>query len=637
MYHGHIDYISETEIRGWAYTTSKNQQLTLYIDNILVCNFTPTEIRDDVNKNLDLDKETLTGFCIKIDTLLINQICSVSVFFTENNTPLIGSPSVLQTTNFKKCLKTDFLSCYKDKLYFKTVTTIDEIFEADTDVLLVNNTISFKDIKNLQYLAYSSLDTSSSSDINNNNIYIRHDSLHCIKKAQNWDELYYQFILKGYKHKYCSHIEHTKKNTEFQQQTTSIEQFLQQTTQTDLSLYFNISYFKKFSSKKILYILSTLDGGTPLTNKDLMLTLAGEFTCFLLHCDKIKLTLSYVDNNVITELESVNFTTPITLPSHTSSEYDSYFIDILYRYQIDCVHIRHICWHSLSLTRATNFFKVPIIYSMHDYYAICPSHNLLDEKLTYCEGICTSNNTNSICQTVLWSKSETPPLKHCFVNVWREMFFNFLQQCQTFITTSQTTYDIYVNIYPFLKSRIHIITHGRDLKFVNARKNTIQDKLRIIVPGILTDAKGAQLLIQIKKLDVQNFLEFIFLGPEVANLKTIGVFMGGYKRDDIQSIVSIIHPNVAFIPSIWPETYCHVLTEMWACNIPTVVLNLGAQLERTLHTSNGWVVPRDPEYIYQFFLNFKVSEKTLTQNTISCLNMANEYKNVYNNLLNFSE
>jgi hypothetical protein len=270
---------------------------------------------------------------------------------------------------------------------------------------------------------------------------------------------------------------------------------------------------------------------------------------------------------------------------------------------------------------------------MHDYYAICPSHNLLDESLTYCEGACTQNNSNSICQTVLWNKVETPPLKHCYISTWREMFTLFLQQCQTFITTSQTARDIYVDIYPFLENRVHIIPHGRDLKFIDARKHEIQDKLRIVIPGILTDAKGTQLLLQVKELDIQNYLEFIFLGPENTTLKNIGITMGEYKRDEIQSIVQVIHPNIAFIPSIWPETYCHVLTEMWSCNIPTVVLNMGAQSERTQQTNNGWVVPNNAEYIYHFLLNLKINDKQILQTHTTCIEMALKYKQIYQTAL----
>ena len=301
--------------------------------------------------------------------------------------------------------------------------------------------------------------------------------------------------------------------------------------------------------------------------------------------------------------------------------------NIIYRYNINIVHVRHICWHSLTLYRATEFFSIPLVYSMHDFYAICPSHNLLDENLKYCGGVCTQGGSGSNCSTVLWSSIDVPPLKHCFVNFWRKKFELFFSKCDTFITTSQSTKNIYTKNYKCLHNKINVIPHGRNLKYVNYRNNTINKKLVIIVPGTLTQQKGLDLITQIKTLNTCNNLEFVFINNN-----------SDYKRDDIQCLIKKIAPHIAIVPSIWPETYCHILTEMWSCNIPTIVLNYGAQAERTKKTNNGWIVKSNAKYIYNFFQKLVrnptiLRRKIVTFDESSCKEMTEKYKKIYTHLL----
>jgi len=41
--------------------------------------------------------------------------------------------------------------------------------------------------------------------------------------------------------------------------------------------------------------------------------------------------------------------------------------------------------------------------------------------------------------------------------------------------------------------------------------------------------------------------------------------------------------------SIWPETWCHTLTELWAVGLPVVGFNTGAVGERLQKTGAGWL------------------------------------------------
>ena len=73
---------------------------------------------------------------------------------------------------------------------------------------------------------------------------------------------------------------------------------------------------------------------------------------------------------------------------------------------------------------------------------------------------------------------------------------------------------------------------------------------------------------------------------------------------------------------------------MWSCNIPTIVLNYGAQAERTRKTNNGWVFEHDPTLVYNFLQEILKSpnilnEKKINFNNTSCKKMAQKYKKIY--------
>src|SRR5690606_37342130 len=132
----------------------------------------------------------------------------------------------------------------------------------------------------------------------------------------------------------------------------------------------------------------------------------------------------------LTVLETAPLSRPIEPETHVSSEYDRIVSGLMYRYSISLLHIRHLLWHGLDLPAAAKAMNIPVIYSLHDFYSVCASHNLLDEKLAYCGGACTSGAGN--CPSTLWPNSAPSNLKHGFVHHWRAMFNRVYESCDRF-------------------------------------------------------------------------------------------------------------------------------------------------------------------------------------------------------------
>jgi glycosyltransferase involved in cell wall biosynthesis len=392
--------------------------------------------------------------------------------------------------------------------------------------------------------------------------------------------------------------------------------------------YFN---FKKESfknnKKTILFLLSTYDGGTVHTTNDLISDINNEYACLILHAFKQELALFH-DKKC---LGKYHLTQQVLPTIHCSKEYDKVFKQILIDYNVSIVHIRHICWHSLGLINVTKKLKIPVIFSFHDYYTLCPSHNLLDQDNKYCEGICTEGCKGSKCAQVLWHSSQIPNLKHQFIYDWRRMFETFLNKCNVFITTHQSVADIFYKHYGFLKDKIQIIEHGRSFKVINFKKkfNNKKDKITIIAPGALTPAKGLLELQKLKKLDKEDILDIHYFSNIDYN---IGTRHEPYNRSSLCDVLQNIQPEVSLILSIWNETYCHTLTEMWAYGIPTVCYSLPTLKERTETSQNGLVCKNINE-VYTLLKNKKflnVGVNYNKKNNIPC--MSKKYITIYRDL-----
>jgi glycosyltransferase involved in cell wall biosynthesis len=172
--------------------------------------------------------------------------------------------------------------------------------------------------------------------------------------------------------------------------------------------------------------------------------------------------------------------------------------------------------------------------------------------------------------------------------------------------------------------------------------------LRILFPGNIHSAKGAELIVELKALDIENRLEFHFLGTVTEALKSHGIYHGRYQRTDFTKLVSEIQPNYIGVFSIWPETYCHTLTESWASGVPVIAIDLGAVGERIERHGGGWLISPElkPSEMYARLLQIasdtegymsKVSEVNRWQLSYGRQNkiatMAQKYHQLYQRVL----
>jgi GT2 family glycosyltransferase len=343
---------------------------------------------------------------------------------------------------------------------------------------------------------------------------------------------------------------------------------------------------------RLLTVISTTTGGTPQTNADLIRALVDGYDVFVLASDRQRLSLLGLTNGNFTVVAEAMLSAPLSLSKHMSSEYDVLIASWLVRFAIEIVHIRHIAWHGLGLTWVCRQLDIPVILSFHDFYLVCPTVKLLDEKLNFCGGTCTPSG--GPCTAELWPAHEVPPLKHKWVHTWRQQVAAMMEPVDAFVTTSDSTRGTILSNFPSLADRhFAIIPHGRDfVKFGCAgTRPKPRAPIRVLASGNLTISKGALVLAEIAELDRERRLEIHTMGDVDPVLHRDDlIHHGPYERDRCVELVERIRPTFGLILSLWPETYCHTLTELWAAGVPVVAFDIGTVADRIRVSGGGLLV-----------------------------------------------
>ena len=367
---------------------------------------------------------------------------------------------------------------------------------------------------------------------------------------------------------------------------------------------------------RALYVVATQTGGTPQTNRDLMGSLQENFETWTLQSDSNELILSKYTRNDTVIVHRISLKEAVEPLTHISSEYDNIVSNWLRDYQFDVVHIRHLAWHSLSLPRLAKEFGSTVINSFHDFYTVCPTVKLLDDEHNYCNGKCT--NGVGECKIELWNQDALPLLKNNWIHEWRKKFLTALMYCDIYITTSKSARDTILDIYPTIsKDNFYVIPHGRDFLFqqIPLDNNTFN----ILVPGNITIAKGWNIIVGLLEQDYFEKLHFHIIGNCNQYLEHPRLtFHGAYKREEFSEVIKKVRPTVGAVFSIWDETWCHTLTELWSVGLPVMVLNYGTVAQRVNESSAGWVYDdSDIKQLYSKIIKDLTDKDSITQALIS--------------------
>lgn len=346
---------------------------------------------------------------------------------------------------------------------------------------------------------------------------------------------------------------------------------------------------------RMLYVVHAGSGGTPATTEDLANGMATWYDSLVLTSDTGHLRLYELVDGRLRTLEKHSLSEPIRFGQTSRADYLAIVAQILVRFGIERVHARHLVKHTFDAVRAARATALPTVLSLHDFYYVCPTIHLMDEKGRFCGGVCTSGDGD--CPIGMsWIADDAPKLKHSGVHWWRERTGPLLEQVDAIVTTSRSARDTYLNAFPQLAGRITIIEHGRDVK---RRSDLVTHpsaggRIRLLFPGNIDAHKGADVIRELRQLDTDGRLEIHFAGNVRSLYNDVPhVNHGPYEREGFTDLVAQVRPTFIGVLSTCSETYCHTLTEAWGAGVPVIGTDMGAVGERLRRHGGGFIVPTD--------------------------------------------
>jgi len=395
--------------------------------------------------------------------------------------------------------------------------------------------------------------------------------------------------------------------------------------------------------RNVLYVIQHANGGSVKTNEDLMGYVDTQnWNVFMLNSDCHTLRLYQFTDGTLQLLQQWEPANGWDIKCLHDAEWRNIYFNILYNCHIDIVHIRHLYKHTFDIVDAANWMHIPVILSFHDFYYICPTTNLINGKGKYCNAQCTSPNERCrISEPSIKIASNVPEWIEAN---WRKQVSNVFERADAFVTTSVYSKELYERVYPVLEGRVRVYEHGRDFSYSREFCGSLpndKEKTRILLAGNIDYNKGAQYIAQLLDADTKGVLEFHCIGNIPEELKTRVKYYGKYLRDDFKDYVVKIKPSFVGAFSVWPETYCHIITEAFSCGVPCVVSDIGTLRERGLKGGCILADLDNPDSAYRQICAMrtnqaaynKLMQEAMEQTIRTVAEMGNDYLNLYDSLV----
>lgn len=292
---------------------------------------------------------------------------------------------------------------------------------------------------------------------------------------------------------------------------------------------------------------------------------------------------------------------------------------ILDQIKPDIVHIQHLLYLSAKIIEEIKKRKIPMVFTLHDYWLICPQGQLFKNNIKLCNREDNSECINCILHHLSIKKhifntycllKKTIPeclfqvIKSIYLTYSKFVFLNkdkalfLIEERIAYIKDICSKIDLLISPSQLLKrkfikfgipeDKITLLSYGFDLDFFKNLQKIPSDKLRFGFIGNLLPAKGVHILIQtfnkIRNDNVElriygrvssykgtlgNYLRYLKKVTGSKNIK----FMGGFACERIAETFSDI--DVLVVPSIWYENSPLVIQEAFLSKTPVIASRIG--------------------------------------------------------------
>lgn len=307
------------------------------------------------------------------------------------------------------------------------------------------------------------------------------------------------------------------------------------------------------------------------------------------------------------------------------------------------IHIHHLMNFPPSFINALIDWQGQKIYTIHDYYGVCPQYNLVNYRQVYC-GVPEPDECDRCAMKLFGTGFST-------VDTQRRIFQRLVDSVSTVVAPSRAALDVFRKAISVPPEKSRVIQHPMvshkygssanrllaspekpvpsvldvaDNDHTKLSKNTpsrasnhkslaksladlnkeaaAKEKaslfrlekanLRVGFVGYNSPHKGTALLQGIVTACSADPIMFVALGDigkAIEDRKNI-ITTSLYRREEAVSLIKKYLLDVVIVTSNWPETFCYTVSEAWMAGVPVIVGPLGAPAERVAETGAGLVM-----------------------------------------------
>ncbi|MDW7776898.1 MAG: glycosyltransferase [Methanosarcinales archaeon] len=380
---------------------------------------------------------------------------------------------------------------------------------------------------------------------------------------------------------------------------TKVEEFCHsnplESIQNNIKL--RIKTWDNIGKQKILFLLHNLGGGTEYHVMDLVQSLKSSYIFYVLQVEFNQIILTeYANNNTLKYIFPINHS--ISYGTIFNDELNNIYRVIINTFHINAIHVHHLLFHTVDIFNIAKEQNLPIFMTVHDFYIVCPTINLLDEKYEYCGD---NNNDFDKCDRCLSKRFHLPDK---YITTWHKNFQMVIENCDLLIAPNKSVFKILKNYYVIPDNKTLVIEHAHYDEVVEEMdslnllsKNIKNDKFHVAYIGSFAKHKGNKVFITMaKSSELKKKTKWSVFGDPDVHIhgfdSSLNInFYGKYEDfKELKSLLKSEKVELVFLPSKWPETFSYTLSEAWASGIPVLVSDMGALGERVKRTGGGWTV-----------------------------------------------
>ncbi len=257
---------------------------------------------------------------------------------------------------------------------------------------------------------------------------------------------------------------------------------------------------------------------------------------------------------------------------------------------IDTIEIQHFLHLDARVIDAVRALAIPYDVFVHDYAWICPRITLIDGSGRYC-----GEPAVSVCEACV-SREGTNLGEAISVTALRERSDLWLRGARRVEAPSVDTADRLQRHFPGLP--VFVEPHALPAA-VTPRPSRDPDRalVRVALIGAIGEHKGYRVLLDCARDAKARALpmEFVVIGyteNDAPLLETGKVFITGrYSEGEAPHLLERERPDIAWMPSVWPETWCYTLDFALDAGLPVAAFDLGAIAERLRASDHSDLLP----------------------------------------------